>query len=289
MGWTINRKTGAHGGVSSAHASAVDYVYDSILNPMLPGEGAQKGDAGNSVFGGGCVKLTVGGTLTLNGNAQAKAVYQDVNGGAGGTINITCGAIEGSGTIDATTQSAYGGTQGGGGRVAIRLTGDDADFSNYPLSKIAVAQKGEQSSGGTIYLQTAGEGENCGTVYIKGNAENTANLLTPFPSLAGGGENDDFSKAKLQITDNGKVILSADVKVGEFGMGKDGALDLNGKVLMTSKAILSQFDGTMLPKLAFGTYTAAQLNEITGTSIFSDSVGGGSLVVKGVGMVLLIK
>ena len=288
LGWTINRTCGAHGGVSKNHASAVDYVYDSILNPMLPGEGAQKGDAGNSVFGGGCVKLTVGGTLTLNGNAQAKAVYQDVNGGAGGTINITCGAIEGSGTIDATTQSAYGGTQGGGGRVAIRLTGDDADFANYPLSKIVVAQSGAQSSGGTIYLQTAGEGENCGTVYIKGNTGNTANILTPFPSLAGGGEQDDFSNAKLRITDNGKAILSANVNVGEFGMGKDGAFEFNGKVLKVRKAILTQSDGTPLKKLAIGTYTAAQLNEITGTALFTDSVGGGVLVVNGPGLLLMI-
>ena len=289
LGWTINRKTGAHGGVSSLHASAVDYVYDSILNPMLPGEGAQKGDAGNSVFGGGYVKLTVGGTLTLNGNAQAKSVYQDINGGAGGTINITCAAIKGSGTIDATTQSAYAGTQGGGGRVAIRLTGENADFANYPLSKITVAQSGAQSSGGTIYLQTAAEGENCGTVYIKGNEGNTATTLTPFPSLAGGGENDDFSKAKLRITDNGKAILSANVKVGEFGMGKDGVLELNGKELTAIRAFLTQAGGTTLRKLARGTYTAAQLNEITGTPVFSDSVGGGALVVTGRGLAILVK
>ena len=288
-GWTVNGECGAHGGVSKNHSSAVNYVYDSILNPMLPGEGAQKGDAGNAQFGGGCVKLTVSGKLTLAGNANAKANYQDGNGGAGGTINITCGSIEGAGTINVTTQTGYGGTQGGGGRVAIRLTDKDADFTAYPLSQIVVAQSGAQSSGGTVYLQTAAEGEGCGTVYVKGDAGNTATCLTPFPSLAGGGETDDFSQAKLQVVNNGKVVLAANVKVGEFGMGNVGVMDLNGMALTAARAFLTDASGSALPKLESGVYTAVQLNEITGTSVFSDSVGGGSLVVGGTGMALIIR
>lgn len=280
LGWSVNSVSGAHGGVSSQHSIAIKYVYDSILNPMLPGEGSQNGDSGNAVFGGGCVKLTIGGALMLAGKAQAKSVYQDVNGGAGGTINITCGSITGSGTIDATTQSAYGGTQGGGGRVAIRLTGVDSDFTSYPLSRITVTQSGSQSSGGTIYLQTATESENCGTVYIKGDAGNTAKQLTPFPSPAGGGENDDFSRAKLKIVNNGKVILSTDVKVRELEIGNAGVMDFNGKVLTTGIATLIKSDGSTSAKLTSGTYTAAQLNELTGTTVYTDSVGGGSLVVQ---------
>ena len=280
LGWSVNSVCGAHGGVSSKHSGEIQFVYDSILNPMLPGEGTQNGDSGNAVFGGGCVKLTIGGKLTLAGKAQAKSAYQDVNGGAGGTINITCGSITGSGTIDATTQSAYGGTQGGGGRVAIRLTGTDSDFASYPLSRITVSQSGAQSSGGTIYLQSATESENCGTVYIKGDAGNTATALTPFPSLAGGGENDDFSKAGLQIVNNGKVVVSADVKVREFGMAKTGVLNLNGKTLTTGTATLTKSDGSSLA-LAKGTYSATQLNELTETSVYTDSATGGSLVVNG--------
>lgn len=280
-GWTVNGECGAHGGVSSKHSGSVDYVYDSILNPMLPGEGAQNGDAGAAVFGGGCVKLTVSGKLTLNGAAHAKSNYQDVNAGAGGTINITCGNIEGSGLINVTTQSGYGGTQGGGGRVAIRLTGVDSDFTSYPLSRITVTQSGSESSGGTIYLQTAAESENCGTVYIKGDTGNTATCLTPFPSLAGGGENDDFSKAKIKIVNNGKVILSADAKVRELEMGNVGVMDFNGKVLTTGIATLIKSDGSASAKLTSGIYTAAQLNDLTGTTVYTDSVGGGKLVVTG--------
>ena len=280
-GWMVNGECGAHGGVSSKHSGSVDYVYDSILNPMLPGEGAQNGDAGAAVFGGGCVKLTVSGKLTLNGAAHAKSNYQDVNAGAGGTINITCGNIEGSGLINVTTQSGYGGTQGGGGRVAIRLTGVDSDFTSYPLSRISVTQSGSESSGGTIYLQTAAESENCGTVYIKGDTGNTATCLTPFPSLAGGGENDDFSKAKIKIVNNGKVILSAGVKVRELEMGNVGVMDFNGKVLTTGIATLIKSDGSASAKLTSGIYTAAQLNDLTGTTVYTDSVGGGKLVVTG--------
>ena len=287
-GWTVNVICGAHGGVSKTHSSAIPYVYDSILNPMLPGEGAQNGDAGNAQFGGGCVKLTVSGKLTLDGAAHAKSNYQDGNGGAGGTINITCGSIAGAGTINVTTQTGYGGTQGGGGRVAIRLTGKGADFTGYPLSRITVAQSGDQSSGGTVYLQTAADSENRGTVYIKGDAGNTASVMTPFPSLAGGGENDDFAKARLEIVNNGKAILSDNVRVREFEAGNVGVVELNGKALKASKAFLTKSDASVL-KLTSGTFTAAQLNDMTGTSIYADSVGGGSLVIQGRGMTIMFR
>lgn len=283
LGFPTSRYNGAHGGVSKDHSNAASYAYDSILNPMLPGEGAQSGDAGTAEFGGGCVKLTVGGKLTLSGSANAKSPYQDHRAGSGGTINITCGSLEGAGTINVTSQTGYGGTQGGGGRVAIRLTDADADFTAYPLSRITVAQSGNQSSGGTVYLQTAAEGENGGTVYIKGDADNTATVMTPFPSLHGGGEADDFRSATLAITSNGKALLSADVKVKGFRMGTTGKLDLNGKMLKVKQALLTKSDGTALPKLAAGAYSAAQLNELTGTTVYADSSAGatGRVVVTG--------
>jgi len=279
MGFYAIQQHGAHGGVSKNFSDAIKYSYDSILNPTLPGVGAQSGDAGNAVFGGGCVKLSVGGKLTLAGNANAKSVYQDVNGGGGGTINITCGSIEGAGTINVTTQSGYGGTQGGGGRVAIRLTDTNADFANYPLSRITVAQSGDQSSGGTIYLQTAANGENGGTVYIKGDASNTATVKTPFPSLHGGGEKDDFRKAALVVTGGGKALLSANAKARELSM-VSGTLDLNGKTLKVTRAFMN---GT---KLANGTYTAASA-EVAG--YVTDSGEGGELIVKPSGLVILIQ
>jgi len=279
MGFYAIQQHGAHGGVSKNISDAVKYSYDSILNPVLPGTGAQNGDAGNAVFGGGCVKLSVGGKLTLAGNAIAKSVYQDVNGGGGGTINITCGSIEGAGTMDVTTQTAYGGTQGGGGRVAIRLTGTNADFANYPLSRITVTQSGDQSSGGTIYLQTAANAENGGTVYIKGDTGNTATVRTPFPSLHGGGEKDDFRSAALVVTNNGKALLSANAKARELSM-VSGTLDLNGKTL---KVVRAYMNGT---KLKFGTYTASSA-EVSG--FITDTGTGGQLVVRDAGLKLIIR
>jgi len=278
MGFYAVQQHGAHGGVSKNLSDAAKYAYDSILNPTLPGTGAQSGDAGTAEFGGGCVILTVGGKLTLAGNVIAKSVYQDVNGGGGGTINITCGSIEGAGTIDVTTQTGYGGTQGGGGRVAIRLTDANADFANYPLSRIAVAQSGDQSSGGTIYLQTAANGENGGTVYIKGNTSNTATVRTPFPALHGGGEKDVFSNASLAITSNGKALLSANAKVRELSM-VSGTLDLNGKTLKVSRAFMN---GT---RLAEGTYTAASAEV---KDYVTDSGTGGKLIV-GSGFMIIVR
>lgn len=128
-----------HGGQNAKNAG--NCAYDSFFNPT--DAGAFGKDVGFINVGGGAVKLTVGGTLTLNGTATAKPINKDSRPGAGGSFNISAAYLVGDGLICAdgdsreygvTDVNAYGAS--GGGRVAVRLTGAGAEFTPEWISKI---------------------------------------------------------------------------------------------------------------------------------------------------------
>lgn len=128
--------TGAgHGGVGGPANSAdpnntVGGMYDSAASPSQLGSGG-----GTNLFysriggsGGGAAKLTVSGTLTVNGTVRADGAtseygysgYSAGGGGSGGSLWFDVGTITGNGVI-----SAKGGDRivnsgcGGGGRIAL--------------------------------------------------------------------------------------------------------------------------------------------------------------------------
>ena len=115
---------GGHGGASSLLPGGA--TYGSAQQPVDRGSGGGLGygaTAGGSE-GGGALRLTVGGTLTLNGSltAEGKAGLQDnAGGGSGGSIWLAAGALAGQGAIaaDGGAGELYGGGGGGGGRIAI--------------------------------------------------------------------------------------------------------------------------------------------------------------------------
>jgi hypothetical protein len=109
--------------------------YGSILDPLSYGSG---GWGDNSYYGGGgIIKLTVGGALTVDGTVATRgfgyALNNDFVGGAGsgGSINIVAASLSGAGTIDANggNNGLYG--PGSGGRVKVALTGAGANFTGF--------------------------------------------------------------------------------------------------------------------------------------------------------------
>ena len=92
----------------------------------------------------------------------------------------------------------------------------------------------------------------------------------------------DYKSVKLEVADYGRALVNVDdLKLSSVALTTaDAVLDLNGKTLTVNTA---RFGGT---KLKPGTYAAddAALGDFV-----TDSVGGGSLVVKGTGMVLLVR
>jgi hypothetical protein len=119
---------GGYGGMggTSISGAAGGAAYGSLTQPIDQGSG---GGAGTTTYtsgseGGGAIRLSVGGVLTVNGalTADGDAGLQDNSGGgSGGSIWISASTLAGSGWISASGGSGelYGGGGGAGGRIAI--------------------------------------------------------------------------------------------------------------------------------------------------------------------------
>lgn len=276
--------TGIHGGQSGAEREP--RAYGSIFSPKEPGGDGFTGSY--STHGSGALKLTVTGTLNVDGTVEAGATghfYADSNGnGAGGSLDITCARLTGSGKIlangirtgriwDSATQPQLK-PAGAPGRIAIRLTDPAATFATFGLAKIqakgwhaGVSEINGQSqsncyvSAGTVYLQEAKAGEKAGTIYVRDmedtNGVNTASF-TPFPSVKfkETDAEEDFSSATLDVSSYARVKISRDVAVKTLVVSGHGTIDLNGCLLTAKRRFL--VDGQPLTP---GRYTAARLAE----------------------------
>ena len=301
---------GSHGGRSMAAGTtlALHYVgYDSVFHPCLPGStypwtGGQ--GSGNS---GGVLSCTVTGTLTVDGTVSTvgslggQAVTHNDNAGSGGAIEMTAGAIAGSGIIQADGGYNGGNSNGGGGRIAIHLTNSGATFDAF-TGRISASGRyagdsaaSHSSSAGTVYLQAGAESEKEGAIIIKNRKDNTQyygeknSNTTEIVSLGYGGDAvADYKKVKIEVRDYGRAAVNADVRLAQMTIATaDAFVDLEGHTLTVNTFLYPDADGK-LTKLQPGNYTLAQL-EALGIDRVYDSVGGGLLVVKGTGMVILVK
>ena len=115
---------GGNGGASAVLPGGP--AYGSAQQPVDCGSGGGRGwgPATGGSEGGGAIRLTVGGTLTVNGWLSAggnAGLQDDGGGGSGGSVWLAAGALAGTGAIaaDGGAGELYDGGGGGGGRVAI--------------------------------------------------------------------------------------------------------------------------------------------------------------------------
>jgi hypothetical protein len=142
-----NSQSGALGGTN----------YGSPLQPVLRGSG---GGAGANTYlngceGGGAIRMTVGGTLTMDGVLSANGnvgMQDDSGGGAGGSIWLTAETLTGTGNIRAEGGDGdfFGGGGGGGGRIAIY-----SPTNTFTGSLSVTGGDGANAGGlGTIFITT---------------------------------------------------------------------------------------------------------------------------------------
>ena len=288
---------GYHGGsvaVTTHHLKA----YDSILDPRLGGSGGRSGDMGNSCPAGGAIILTVGGCLTLNGNANAGST--DISAGshlgAAGTINITAGSIAGSGSITANgggSGAAKSRGAGGGGRISVRLTDAGATFADF-LGTISAQGNNANSatvtagsSAGTVYLQDGNTAAGAGTIRVANISPSTAaDARTGFPSLSNGAVIDDLSKASLEITNNSRIILIADVEVEAVDIESGSSIDLNGHSITVRAA---RAGGVKIPPGIYADGATLPIGSGTLDDYLLDTAAGGSLVVRSRATIILLQ
>ncbi len=205
---------GGHGG-SGQYADA-GQSYGDIAEPTTIGSGG-----GNNTYydhdggsGGGAVKLTVGGTLNLNGNILANGAngysgYGYTGGGAGGSVYITAGGITGSGYISANGGTGYySGGGGAGGRIAVYYTSldDTVDISAYGTTG--------NESGGT------------GTIYLKSLQDNSSELQIANNGITSGATPISGTYETVSIQGGGMVSLepAGSVSIGSLAITGNTAL-----------------------------------------------------------------
>lgn len=282
-------------------------AYDSVFAPHLPGNSVPYPNGQSAEASGGVISLVVSGALTLDGEANVNGRLEtyaqggNCSGGTGGAIDITAGSLSGSGRIlaEAGIKQAQ---RGSGGRIAVKLTRAGSDFSTFTgtmsASGRALSPGGSaDSSAGTIYLQTAADGEKGGTVYIKmsdGNRYANNSNTTEMVSLGYGGDNvKDYKKVNYVVSDYGRAavntnILAASVKITDI----HSCLDLEGNTLRIKSFKYPRVvnEETVVATLSPGKYTAAELVE-RGIECVLDSSEGktGVLDIGGAGFKINVR
>jgi hypothetical protein len=151
---------GGHGGWGgvSATGAAAGLHYGSVLEPTTFGSQGGDSDGGGGAAGGGAIRLIVGGRLQVDGRLSVNGLgagrINNVGGGAGGSLWLTVGTLEGKGTIsaDGGIGEWVDGGGGSGGRVALYYGTDE-----FTGSLRAHGAGGSQWGGaGTVYLRKAG-------------------------------------------------------------------------------------------------------------------------------------
>ena len=182
LGGTLYGTGAGHAGYGGAvYTSPGGMIYGSSYQPTDYGSGGGGGAAispnapGGS--GGGVIKLTVTGALTVNGSISANgdAAQYPAGGGSGGSVWLSVGTLAGSGEITADgggASSASGG--GGGGRLAVNYTAN-----SFTGAMTAYGGLGAGTGGaGTVYTQ--GSTQQYGSMLIDNGGNSGA--LTPFSS-----------------------------------------------------------------------------------------------------------
>ena len=277
----------AHGGRRSNTMATIG----SVFHPRTLPHG-QSNSYGH-IIPGGAVELSVSGTFTLGGTVTSTG-YEGGDGivsqSAGGSIDISAGRLIGTGTITA------GAIKNGqpGGRIAIRLTAAGATLGDFNGTvNCATMGAGSVGSCGSIYIETAADGDRRGTIILD---DNNVTCTTYTPICATGYEADDvadFKKASLVIKQQAKGQVTAADAEGKFAMNSveidsTGQLDLFGHTLTVKSA---KINGV---KLAPGTYASGSdvaIGEGTLADYLVDTAEGadGKLVVKGVSLMVIVR
>ncbi len=201
---------GSYGGQGGDHnlAGIVGSVYGSITAPVNIGSGG-----GTDASGGGAAIITVGGTTTIDGSISAQGDAVSVGAGSGGTINLTTGYLQGTGTlsVDGGSLGIVTRGAGGGGRIAVDLTGAGADFMSFTGTMRAYggdAEGRDSGAAGTIYWESPSVLSGQGTLIIDNNNNDmivTGTILTLMPTSV---NLNDF--AAVVVRNHGNLGIDAD-------------------------------------------------------------------------------
>ncbi len=229
-------------------------VYGTAQNPREPGS-AGADQAGNGGYGGGLVRLTVEGGVTINGTITANG--QDggflsgnrrAGGGSGGGIYIACawiggtnGVVSADGGLGHNSTHASGG--GGGGRIAVHYIPAQQDA--IPLPTIQFSALGGRGIGSTFINRDDIDGD-LGTLYFTDSRFLTEPINHSGVWLAPGLA--DWDVAQMSVVDRWIRFPDPEYTVtvaGDVTIADNGRLDLVNGTLMCGGGMTLTNRGTM--------------------------------------------
>ncbi|MBM4142462.1 MAG: hypothetical protein FJ225_02545 [Lentisphaerae bacterium] len=190
-------------------------------------------------------------------------------------MKLRTGWLTGSGTIRAngawSDSPNYGGA-GGGGRIAIVLTG--GDFSTWTGTNMARSTAGSGQSAdsygaaGTVYRQAAGVPDGAGIVFVDNGAIATNASFTSLPALSNQTEN--LRLSSWVVTNTTRLGLTTNCTIASLNLSTaNSTLELGGWTLTVGALTVTN------TVYSTGTYTPSEISRLT------DAVGGGKVVVTG--------
>ena len=263
-----NPDSGApHGGKSNGSNYS---AYDSAQRPQMYG-------AAFGSNGGGVVRLSVAGMLTVNGKIRSDSDhYTSYNSGAGGAIWIDAGVLAGAGTISATAGDSMWGKSGCGGRIAVYQTDPSAtDFSAFTGSIQACGGRSYDNSANTNGRQAGA----AGTIYLQayGETPTSATLIIDNTRVATSSQNTATGVTRVNPVGAGTIYipytpLSDDYDCGEIGniiVRNGGNAEIGDRTFKVHKGIT--VDNARF-KAYSGTIELCGAEEMTikGTNLFND-------------------
>ena len=233
----IGASHGARMSISTSKTYDALACYGSMYRPNDLGSG------GWYTAGGGRILLNVRGTLDVSGSIDASGPSGDWCNPSGGSVQLTCGELTGSGIVQANGANTKSNQPGCGGRVAVYQT-VATDFSAFAAGTIsAFGGVSDTTVGlepfdncGTVYLQSAGEEEGAGTVYIRNartsicdNAK-TGGVDLPVTNVCPD-KVSAYRDTTFDLADGGVLFITRDVTIGELELVKPCRVNLNGHTL----------------------------------------------------------
>jgi hypothetical protein len=251
---TDSNDGGGHGGLGGDWVGGPSSkTYGSIVTPTNAGSGALYNGSG-----GGIIRLDVAGRTRVDGRISAKGGYvmPSTAGGAGGSVWLTTGTLEGTGLIHADGGDHLNTAGGGGGRVAVYVT------NSASLGSVDIRAQGGRhpvsflypGAAGTVYIHTTAQGDQPGTLIVDNRNQST---LASEVTLV--------SSQTLDRTVGTVLIRSG----GRFALGTNQSLEVRGS--WTNDGVFSAATGSTL------VLSGPVVVTVTGTNVF------GNLTIEGPG------
>jgi hypothetical protein len=269
-GQTLNLTGGGGANAGSGGASVLNALggnpfSDSITLPVSIGSRGGSGfNGGSGGNGGGSLKMTVTGTLRVDGRISADGAASPTlngGGGAGGTVSLSAKLLSGSGAISTSGGAGNaGGGGGGGGHIAISYSAN-----LFAGNLIARSGSGANFGGaGIIYTASSPDFTGLGPQLILDNGGTQGGYTTIFTSLQ-----------NVSLTVTGAAILtnaSGPFTLNSLFMGSNSTW-----LASPSRSILTVLSNATIQAsakiTADGLVTGGGLSQ--GQTLFSTGGGGG--------------